>query len=92
MAPPVHNVKHNIREHSKGRGESCILKEILYAEFLLKSIVNLGTGLELLFVFWVFSIFFFLSSEFFPGSFLFLQHLRRCSWLIHAETKMQIVQ
>lgn len=32
MAPPVHNVKHNIREHSKGRRESCILKEILYAE------------------------------------------------------------
>lgn len=31
MAPPVHNVKHNIKEHSTGRGEN-YLKEILRAE------------------------------------------------------------
>lgn len=59
IAPPVHNLKHSFREHSKDRGENCILKEILYADFwfLLKSIANLGTGLELLFVCWLFSYF-----------------------------------
>lgn len=32
MAPPVQNVKHVIRDRSTGRGESCILEEIVYAE------------------------------------------------------------